>query len=102
MMCSEMVENSKKFMFNGREYVTIGMEYVGDEYVANMRLRHEQIPDTVYQHCYCKKDGVANFEHHDGVIEIEMPKYEVAIRNGKVMDVKKYDYEVVTFRFCED
>ena len=90
----EYISEMGTIAFNGEQYTPIGSEYVGEEYVANMRMRHEDIPRTVYQDAFCHTDEVIQGELED---EWEVPRYKLTITDGAVVDAEVYDYDNVRF-----
>lgn len=90
----EYISEMGTYEFDGKQYTPVGSEYVGEEYVANMRMRHEEIPATVYQDVFCHTDKVIQGELED---EWEVPRYKLTITDGVVVDAEVYDYDNVRF-----
>ena len=78
---------------DGENYTPVTRAYADDgEYVDNLRLRHEEIPKTVYMNAFCHNDNVVDGPYEDSV---ELPMYKLTITNGVVTNAKKYDYDTV-------
>ena len=90
----EYISEAGTLEFEGEQYTPIGMTYVGEEYVANMRMRHEDIPRTIYQDAFCHTDEVITECLDD---EVEVPRYKLTITDGVVVDAEVYDYDNVRF-----
>lgn len=96
----KLVHNIKDYIkehgvleYKGKKYTPVGRTYVGDEYVDNLKLRHEEIPQTVYVDAFCHTDKVVE----DSEDELEVPRYKLTITDGVVVNVKKYDYDTIIF-----